>query len=140
MTEHRRADADDGQSLPVDTVDEPHEPVVVTASSRRLWVHMLIGPTIWIVHFLVVYLLAEWACDPVENLGPPRMEGAALITPVTAITVVAAASAGVAATVSWRSARRDGGSLLHMVGWMLSAGSALTILAVGLPILWLSPC
>ena len=125
---------------PVDTVDEPHEPVVDTASTVRLWRHVLAGPTLWIVHFAVVYLVSEAACEAdrtgrIDFLGPSDT-----VDFVVVATIAGAVAAGLAATLTWRAARRPGASRLLWVGTLLSIGSAAAIVAVGLPVVWLDPC
>lgn len=124
---------------PVDTMAEPHEPAVVIPSSALLWVHVLAGPTIWMVHFLAVYLVAEWSCQGVrtgwfDGLSPGGVELSTLI-----ITVVAVALSVGFSLWSRRTYAADGGMFPH-VGWILSLGTAAFVLLVGVPALWLEPC
>lgn len=125
---------------PVDTLTAPHEPVVETPSTVGLWRHVLAGPSLWLAHFAVVYLLAEAACEAERTGGMDVLDPSTLRVVVVVATIVAAGTAVVAAIWSWRRSRRPDASGLLWAATLASTGAALTILAVGLPILWIGPC
>jgi hypothetical protein len=126
--------------IPVDTMTEPHEPALRAASTRRRWALLLLGPVVWIVHFVAVYLTAETACTA-ERTGGIRFFGADGLTAFVIVATVLAGGAGVAGTVAaHRRLRRPGATALDRVAVRLGLGSVLAVLAVGAPIVVLSPC
>ena len=136
--------AADGTPYPVDVArDRP---------TRITWVVFLGGPVIWFVHFMVVYLVAEAGCTgdgPGLNVFDPPVPA----TVTLATTAVAAAGClGFAAWAHrwWRASRdgpaaddapelsgglaeRDRGGTLAFAGFLLSLGSFVAVLFVGLP-------
>lgn len=125
---------------PVDTLEEPHEPVVVTRSTIGLWALTLAGPVLWIVHFMFVYLTAEAACEA-ARVDEMRFVGeGTLRTIVLVATAVGAVACLVAGAVAWRRRHRVGQPEMSVAGAMLAVGSALSVVAVGLPALVLGPC
>ena len=127
-----------GLAPPGENVEEPPR----ARSTIRLWVHLLIGPVLWISHFMVVYLFAEAACVARESDALP-VPGSSSIGPVVVIATVVGAALAVAAT-GWtlRTAKRSQGdaSAMAWAGTLLAAMSVIAILAVGLPAAALDPC
>ncbi|CAN5257747.1 hypothetical protein BH24PSE2_BH24PSE2_08260 [soil metagenome] len=69
---------------------------------ESLWI-LIVGPTIWALHFLLSYVFAAVYCakaaDPDGGLAPIRMA-------VAGFTAVALVALGIAAVHSWRRAGR----------------------------------
>lgn len=138
-----------GRPLSVHELDA-REPVVDRPGSKVIWRHLLTGPIIWFVHFMVVYLVGEDVCQNVRTDAAGRGWGESeLIAFVVAVTAVAVVLCLVMAYVSWRALPRDADgdrepigpdNRLTAAGIALSLGSALTVLAVGLPVIWVGPC
>lgn len=124
---------------PVDTLYAPHEPVVVTSSTIGTWSLTLAGPVLWLVHFMVVYLLAEAACEA-HRTGEMSFVGEGTLSWVVAIATVVAALLCVLAAAAARRRHRRGAGPMMIVGALLGVGSAATVVAVGLPGLVLGPC
>ena len=125
---------------PVDTLEAPHEPVVPAPSSWRLWVLLLGGPALWFVHFMVVYLTAEAVCTPKLIGDEQPWSDATLDTFVVVATVVAVGSCLAVSVLSWRRLRREPAQWLWWVAIALGVGCALSVVAVGLPVLVVGTC
>lgn len=133
-------DPRNGDEIPVDTLDAPHEPAAWTRPTVRFWVVLLAGPVIWIVHFAVVYLTAEATCTPTVGNRWPMLDAGSLRVFVVVATIVAAIGCVVAALVAWRAVRRPDASPLHRAAVVLAVGSCASVIAVGAPVLVLGPC
>lgn len=112
-------------------------------TSARTWLRMLAGPLIWSLHFLAVYLPSEAVCTSVEP-GAPSLAAPGFMTFVLVATVVAALASLGAALHSWRRSR-DGAldapsRAVAWVGTLLAIGSCLSVVAVGLPVMFLDGC
>lgn len=131
--------ADDSRPdpVPVDTLD-PIEPAVRHPSTFRSWALMLGGPVLWILHFGIVYLAAEAACTADGAPGLRFVGPGALELLVAAVTVVLAVGAGAVGVAAHRAV--DLTEVTERVAVSLAIGSAVAILAVGLPVLVLAPC
>lgn len=125
---------------PVDTLEEPHEPVVPAPSSWRLWVLLLGGPSLWFAHFMVVYLTAEAVCTPKLVGAEQPWSDATLDGFVVVATIVAVALCLAVSLLSWRRLRREPAQWLWWVSIVLGIGSALTVVAVGVPVLAVGTC
>lgn len=138
-------------------------PVAVDVSPdrrvREVWVALLAGPIIWIVHFMLVYVVTEAGCT---GEGPGlRLFDPPVPTIVTIVaTIVAAIACLVAALWAYRRWQRrddrsgtamtddlaadletgDRNGLLAFVGFLLSLLSFVAVLLVGLPALVLPAC
>lgn len=131
-----------GTAAPVDVTVDPR--------ARSAVAQLLAGPVVLVVHFMVVYLVAEAGCTgdgPGLDVFDP---------PVPAVvTVVATLVAGLACCGSalwtyrtWRrphGRERPGRDLvdrepLAFVGFLLSLLALVTVLAVGVPALLLEAC
>jgi hypothetical protein len=105
----------------------------------KSWPVLLVaGPSIWILHFFVVYLWAEAACSDAFEVG--RTTGV-----VTFVVVATALAVVLIALLAWRALRlanthTDEREQLFRWGAMLGALSIVATLFVGLPALYLSPC
>lgn len=127
------------------TPDHPIEQIPRDPSTARDWLVMLGGPTIWITHFMVVYLVAEAACVPTAS-DQYRIFGGSIVAVTVVATVVAAAGcAGLAwvARLRRRHPDRRGGtgyqSDMAGAGFLLALGGLIGVLAVGAPAAYLSP-
>lgn len=138
-------------------------PVAVeTSISRRARASIavfLVGPLIWAVHFMVVYLIAEAGCTG----GGPGLR--ALDPPVPAVVTLAATVVGALACLgcAWWGLRRwqadrsgrgapadgdasaelsdpDAQGSLSLAGFWMSLLFAVSVLMVGLPAAALGPC
>lgn len=116
------------------------EPDVPVASSRRAWIALLSGPSLWFGHFMAVYLLAEVVCaitpSPEAWLGLDPLRWAILA--VTAVVLVVIA---VAARMTWtyRGAQPEVDGLLA-IGMGLYMLFAVGVIATAVPALVLAPC
>lgn len=124
---------------PVDTLEAPHEPSVPGSNSLWMWVVVLGGPVVWIVHFMAVYLAAEAVCTPDRVGGDQPWSDGTLQTFIVAATAAACALCVADGSYSWRRARAEG-PRLWWVGLVLAVGSAASVVAVGLPALLVGPC
>ncbi|WP_104203852.1 hypothetical protein [Billgrantia saliphila] len=106
-----------------------------------LWTGWLVGPAAWALHLMGSYLLISRAC---ETGAMWTLHGMTLVTLLMALVGVA---------VAWRqwdrAGRRWPGSgdgkvsrirFMAVMGWLISALSALLIVAEGVPNFFLSPC
>ena len=125
---------------PVDTLEAPHEPVVPAPSSWRLWALLLGGPSLWFVHFMVVYLTAEAVCTPKLIGDEQPWSDAALDGFIVVATVVAVLLCLVVSALSSRRLRREPQQWLWWVALVLGIGSAMTVAAVGFSSLVVATC
>lgn len=104
----------------------------------RTWpVLVLYGPTIWITHFLAVYLIAEVGCAYPATIGP----WPAVVVITIALTVLAIAGiALIAARARRPEPSTDSLFPLQRVGALLAVLSVVATLFVGVPALVLDPC
>lgn len=123
------------------------------------WPTVLVGPVIWISHFMLVYLVAEAFCE--VGASGPRMLGLPVVSVVTvAATLIAVAVIGVAAVRAWLRLGPEGpdgdeppveqrsgmGRLrgrdhpLVFTGLLLDVLSIMAVLFVGVPAIVLQPC
>jgi hypothetical protein len=115
------------------------------AHTGPMWVILLAGPVTWAVHFFVVYLLVEAACNidsVAAMLSPDRTR-----TVVLAATVIAVGICGVFVVRSRRILElfRDTGRdhpqrFVATMGLLMGSIFAVAVVAVGVPALWLSAC
>ena len=122
--------------------ERPVEVPPETPSSAPLWLPLLAGPVIWIVHFVAVYLLAEATCAAGRSAAMRFIGPEALVVAVIFVTVTAAAGTLVVALRAWRRSRHTEGDvgLLAKTGLLLALGSFAAVVIVGVPALVLSPC
>lgn len=127
-----------GLAPPGEKVEEPPR----ARSTIRLWVQLLIGPVLWISHFMAVYLFAEAACVARESDELPVPGSGAIGPVVVVVTVIAAMITAAAAAWTLRAAKRSHGdaAVMAWAGTLLAAMSVVAILAVGLPAAALDPC
>lgn len=128
------------------TDDRPIERIPDEVRTRKEWFALLAGPTIWISHFMVVYLAAETACTPTD----PDQWSFLSEDAVTWLTVLATAGAAAACTAvavfAWRRLTdHDPHGAGHWVfdlartGFFSAIGALIGVLAVGAPAVFLSP-
>ena len=106
--------------------------------------HLVLGPAIWFVWFNVAYSALSVAC----SAAPPAATGpvAWFNGPLLAATLAAAAALAVAAAWTGRATRRlpaTGAPRERFIAWVatgLYLISAVSTLALGLPMAWLPPC
>lgn len=107
----------------------------------RLGIQLLAGPVIWITHFMVVYLLAEVACE--FGLLTDTLLG----LPVLSWVVLAATALAIGAIVPFlaksealRNSADSASRLAGFGGVLLDWLSIFAIAFVGLPAAALTPC
>jgi hypothetical protein len=122
--------------------DVPVELVPDDPSTLPMWLAMLGGPLLWGLHFLVVYLVAEWSCAPVSGDGTRALSADGLVAVIVGATAVAAVGIVASGLWAWRRWRSLEGhhATLGLIGLLLAIGSLYAVLAVGLPALVLEPC
>jgi heme/copper-type cytochrome/quinol oxidase subunit 2 len=116
----------------------------------------LAGPSIWMVHFLVVYLLAEALCAADVDAEIGSLPALSVVTLV--LTLVAVAGAALTTVLAFRRWRRAAGDApvddghqgsassgehdaeLALAGLLLGTFFIVAILFVGLPAAILDPC
>jgi hypothetical protein len=125
-------------------------------TSRRLWTDLLVGPVVWAVHFLVVYVLAEAVCMG-GRIAFPLIDGTVLNLIILAVTVAALGLVvwrGLPSYRAWRGspsgrdvrsstgrwAAEDRTAFMALAGFLLSGFFTLVILLVVFPFLLLQPC
>jgi hypothetical protein len=127
------------------------------ANSRVFWAQLLAGPVLWSIHFLVSYLLVEAICTAGWNfniLGFPGLS--VLVLVFTALALIVTVSFAFKSYRLWRGVTQDRSlrdqfretsswsegplEFGYLSGLLLSALFGLTILAVGVPALFLHPC
>lgn len=107
---------------------------------------LLAGPTIWILHFWIVYLWAEAACA-----AALPSDGGSSVAPLTAaatvVAVVAIAAFGFKAGAAFKAigarhseASNDPRPVLYLLGALLAGLSVIATVFVALPALVLRPC
>lgn len=118
--------------------------------ARDIWVVLLGGPLIWISHFMVVYLVAEAGCTGdgpgLEVFDPPVPT--VLTLAATAVAAVACLGFAVWGYRRWAVGRSDrehlgddsGRRPLAFIGFLLSVGSLVSVLLVGLPAPFVATC
>ena len=131
--------------------------VDVSGDRRTRWALAMFvaGPLIWSAHFLLVYLIVEAGCS---GDGPGLRLFDPPVPKVVTLAATAAAAGAALACAGWSYRRwrasehepaadeasdhqdRDRGGTLAFAGYLLSLLSVITILAVGLPALFLSSC
>jgi hypothetical protein len=129
--------------------------VDVSGDRRARWAMAMFvaGPLIWSAHFLLVYLIVEAGCSgdgPGLRLFDPPMPKVVTLAATAAAAVAALACArwsyrrwrasGLAADEAGDHRDRDRSGALAFAGYLLSLLSVVTILAVGLPALFLPSC
>ena len=123
------------------TDDHPIERIPDQPSTLGRWVIAVGGPAVWITHFMVVYLAAEVSCTGLESDGWSAFgEGTLVVVTVVATAVAVLACAALAVVARRRMATLDRDRVeFAFLGFLLSIGSILGIVAVGAPALFLSP-
>lgn len=129
-----------GRQAPVDTLEAPHEPAVFATPVAPALLLLLAGPILWMSHFWVVYLLAEASCTAERRPDMTFFGEDGLTTAIVASTIVAVVLCAVAAVVNHRHRSDENVQGLGRIGVWLSIGSAVSVVAVGLPIAVLAPC
>lgn len=126
------------------TEERPHEHKPRDRSAVVPWMLLLAGPVVWAAHFISVYLAAEASCAAEEEGAIGFIGPDALVVGVIGATVVGALACLAAAGAAWRRSHGDVGSEVEgAMGWagvLTGLGSAVAVLAVGLPALVVGPC
>jgi hypothetical protein len=109
-------------------------------AARSPWLVALVGPVVGFVHFMGVYVYAEAACNP-----GAAGRAASSSTTATTVAVVSAVAltllAGLYALVRPRGDEADDDQrFMSWVGLRLSLLFAVTIVAVGAPVLVIDAC
>lgn len=128
------------------TDDRPIERIPDEEQTLKEWFALLAGPTIWISHFMLVYLVAETACTPTDPDQWSFFGEDAVIWLTVLATVGAAAACVAVAAFSWgRLDDHDPHGSDHWVvdlartGFLGSIGALIGVVAVGAPAVFLSP-
>lgn len=129
-----------GKPLPVDTATAPHEPAVHSPSTLGLWLLVLAGPGVWIVHFFVVYLAAEASCAADATPEMSFIGGSGIETLIVIATGVGILLCGLDAVMCRRWSSDSAAPDLPRIGTLLALLSAIAIVMVGVPILALPVC
>ena len=128
-------------------------PVDITRDleARTQWVLLLAGPVIWLTHFAVVYLVAEAGChgdgQGLDLFDPPVPVVVTLVATLLAATACLAVAyrswsripRGPAGTAATDPAAHERQRVLSTVGGLLALLSAVGVLVVAAPAVWL-PC
>lgn len=122
------------------TDDRPIERIPDDPSTFGRWVVAVGGPAVWITHFMVVYLAGEVACVSRSTNEWTFLSGDGLVLVTVIATVVAVlACAGLAFVARRRMATTDRETIdFAFLGFLLSVGSIIGVVAVGAPALVLS--
>lgn len=123
------------------TSEHPIEQIPRDPSTFGSWVVALGGPAIWITHFMFVYLAAELTCvNRLTNEWTPISADALVVLTVVA-TLVAGLACAALAVVARRRMRRGDHDVVDFafLGFLLSIGSVIGVVAVGAPALVLTP-
>ena len=123
------------------TAEHPIERIPDEPSTFGRWVVAVGAPAIWMTHFMAVYLAAEAACaglatDEWSFISEDALVGFTVVA--TAVAVVACAALAVVARRRMRADDRDRIDFAFL-GFLLSVGSAIGVVAVGAPALVLTP-
>lgn len=105
------------------------------------WLTLFLAtPTIWYLHFWVVYLLAEVGCDVATHTSeqPAWLVVSTLL--LTAVAVALIAWSTIAAWRRWRRGENHGRFDLYFIGVILGPLFAFSTLVVGVPVAFLPPC
>lgn len=115
------------------------EPHVEVGTSRREWIALLAGPSLWWGHFMAVYLLGEVACEAGVT-GPTLLGLPALSWVIVAATALALVVLAVAARMTWNYRQQTDRGYVLDIGLGLDALFAVAILFTGVPVAVLHPC
>jgi hypothetical protein len=119
-------------------------------TGRSLWFSLLGAPSAWLIHFLAIWVIAEWGClagwSRFTILGFDAV--AILLVLATFIVLPLVIAAGLMAWRIWQRMRahaNDGGSehrsaYMGFGGVMLSTLFAFAIILESLPALLIHPC
>lgn len=132
MSDDTTPDADRHDPVPVDTLD-PVEPALKHPSTVGTWALAVGGPVLWIVHFGVVYLVAEAACTA-DRDAVLRFAGPGTMRAIVILATVAVAAACVAFAVVARRAAVTA-PVVRQLAVALWLGAAVAVVAVGVPAL-----
>lgn len=126
-------------------------------SSWMFWLQLLAGPILWSIHFIVSYLLVELFCKMGWNFNLLGFPGLSVIVVVlTVLALLGVTMLGMRSYHNWRKFNRDlpirdqiretsrwsegPVEFVYLSGFLLSVLFGVTILAVGIPALFLQPC
>jgi hypothetical protein len=121
-------------------IDAPGEPAVRSPSTIRMWAVVLSGPTVWIVHFMVVYLAAEASCESARSTQMSFVGETGLRVGIVAATVVAVVGLVGVGGMAWRRSLATDATPMYRVALLLTSLFVLATLVVGLSPLVLDPC
>jgi uncharacterized membrane protein len=123
------------------TEEHPIERIPDEPSTFGRWVVAVGGPAVWITHFMAVYLVAEASCAGLETDEWSFIGEGSVVAFVVAATVVAALACAALAVLARRRMRADDRETVDFatIGFLLSIGSIIGVVAVGAPALFLSP-
>ncbi len=97
--------------------------------------------TLWVVHFAVVYLVAEWQCRPDRATAANRFVGVETTTLVIVLATALAATLIVFVTrASVHRVRGPHGAEPALMAWLLAFIFVIATLVVGATPIVLGPC
>ncbi|HEY8475495.1 MAG TPA: hypothetical protein VIN09_01355 [Chloroflexota bacterium] len=113
-----------------------------TVSMARLWFGLLGGHAAWSLHLLLAYFIASLACLPTAGFQVFEVDGFGLLIVLLTVAMgLVALAAAVAAFRAWRwSGARGWRGFMALVGLLLDGLFFATIVAQGVPLLYLDPC
>lgn len=119
------------------TEDRPIERIPDDPSTFGRWVVAVGGPAVWITHFMVVYLAGELTCvSRLTNEWTPLGSDALLAITVAATVVAVLACAALTIVARRHMAGTDRETVdFAFLGFLLSIGSIIGVLAVAAPAL-----
>lgn len=122
-----------------------------TISPIALGYSILVGPILWAIHFLLVYMIAEFGCRAnFNNLTYFSSEGIrTFISVLTVVCVIGVVSGGIIAYRSWGTLQTNGEGdspikervqFLVTMGMFLSVLFILSIVFTAVPTFFLNVC
>jgi hypothetical protein len=121
-----------------------------TPTARSLWCGLLGAPSVWMAHFLAIWVITEWGC--LAGWAHSRLLGfqaiTALLVIVTGIALPLVVAAGLLSGHNWRRARAsandqgtdDRSAYMSLGGVALSTLFGFAIVLESLPALLLGSC
>ena len=113
---------------------------------ESIW-HMVAAPTVWTLHFAIIYAITAVECS---KIGTPEVARLSILV----LTVAALAVIGVIAWKAWvqwdypddqdyvhdKPTVEDRREFLGHAGWLLAIVSAIGVIFVGMPALFIETC
>jgi hypothetical protein len=132
----------------VDPITSQHD--ISSPTTRWLWLGLLGAPSVWLAHFLAIWVITEWGC--LAGWARSTLLGfqaiAVLLVTVTCIALPLVVAAGLLAGRNWRRAQAstnehgtdNRSAYMGFGGVVLSALFGFAIILESLPALLLPAC